>query len=164
MIKLLGTFLIVVATSILGFVKSQRLKRRNDSLCRLISALVLLETEISYGKKSIKDALFSIGVSENLPLFTSASEKIGTLSVSDAFSYGIKSCDMCFSEADNSIILEFADTLGSLDTQSQIKSIAHTKELLGILKKEAIEYYNRYGRMYRNMGILLGILLSLILF
>lgn len=164
MIKLLGTLLIVSASSALGFLKSRCLRKRSDSLSGLISSLVLLETEISYGQKSIKDALYSIGVSENMPLFTLISEKIGDLSVSDAFSDTIKRCDMCFSGTDNTIILEFASTLGSLDSSSQVKSIMHTKELLGIAQKEAYEYYKKYGRLYRNMGLLLGILFSLILF
>ena len=164
MIKLLGTLLIVSASSALGFLKSQRLRKRSDNLSRLISSLVLLETEISYGQKSIKDALYSIGTSENMPFFTLISDKIGDLSVSDAFSDSIKCCDMCFSGTDNTTILEFASTLGSLDTLSQIKSIAHTKELLRISQKEAYEYYKKYGRLYRNMGLLLGILFSLILF
>ena len=164
MIKLLGTLLIITASSALGFLRSQRLKKRSDNLSRLISALVLLETEISYGQRSIKDALLSIGISENMPFFSHISEKIGSLSVSDAFSDSIKCCDMCFSGTDNTTLLEFASTLGSLDTSSQIKSIMHTKELLGIAQKESYEYYKKYGRLYRNMGLLLGILFSLILF
>jgi len=164
MIKLLGTLLIVSSSGALGFLKSQRLKKRSDSLSRLISALVLLETEISYGRKSIKDAFLSIGASENMPFFTLVSEKIGNMSVSDAFSNSIKCCDMCLLGTDNIVLLEFASTLGSLDTASQIKSITHTKELLSIAQKEAYEYYKKYGRFYRNMGLLLGILFSLILF
>lgn len=164
MIKLLGAVLIFFASGALGFLKSQRLKRRSDNLSRLVSALVLLETEISYGKKSIKSALFSIGLSEKLPLFTLISEKIGALPVADAFSDSLKRCDMCLSGSDKAILSEFAATLGGLDTMSQIKSIAHARELFKIAQREAYENYGRYGRMYRNMGLLLGVLLLLILF
>ena len=163
MIKLLGAIFIVFGASAYGALKSGRLNYRSLNLDRLISSLVLLEMEISYGKKGLKDTLLSIGVSENMPLFTMSSEKIGELSVCEAFSYSIKNCDMCFSDSDKSVLYEFAASLGSLDTLSQIKSIVHTRELLKIAQKEACENYKRYGRLYRNMALLLGLLFSLIL-
>ena len=164
MLKLLGAHFVISGAATSGFLKSRRLNKRSLNLNRLISSLVLLDREISYGKKGIKDALIFIGNSENMPLFTVLSEKIGEFSVCEAFSYSIENCDMCFSASDKSILYDFFSSLGCLDAQSQIKSIIHTRELLIIAQNDACEYYKRYGRLYRSTGLLLGILFALILF
>ena len=164
MLKIFGSFLIISAFSIWGFSKSENLKKRSENLLRIISCLTLFENEISYGKKGIHDAFSAIGAAENLPLFTAISENIGFLSMQDAFQDAITKCNMCLSKSDNMTLLEFSENLGSLESSAQIKSIIHTKELLKTAQLEAYEEYKKYGRLYRNMGFLLGILFSLILF
>ena len=164
MLKLFGSLLIVSAFSICGFLKSENLKKRSENLLRIVSSLALLESEISYGQKGMRDALMSIGTIEKLPLFTAVSKNIGTSSMENVFADAISKYDMKLSEADNLTLLEFSQSLGSLDSTAQIKSILHAKELLKNAQKDAYEEYKKYGRLYRNMGLLLGILFALILF
>ncbi len=164
MLKIFGSLLIIFAFGILGFSKSENLRKRSENLLRITASLTLLENEISYGQKGIRDALMSIGTIENLPLFTAVSENIGILPMQKVFSDAISKHDLKLSEADNLTLLEFSQNLGALDTDAQIKSILHTKELLKNAQAEAYEEYKKYGRLYRNIGFLLGILFSLILF
>lgn len=163
MLKLAGAVLIIFAFGLWGFSKSERLKNRNEDLLRIISALSLLENEISYAQKSIKDALFSIGTLTNMPFFTAVSENIGVSDMRKAFSSAISECNMSLSKADSQMLLEFSQNLGNLDCASQVKSILHTKELFKMAQSGAYEEYKKYSRMYRSTGILLGVLFSLIL-
>lgn len=164
MLKLSGALLIFFAFGIWGFSKSEDLRKRSENLLRICSCLTLLETEISYGQKGIRDALMLIGTMENLPLFVAVSENIGASPMQKVFSDAISKYDMRLSKSDNLALLEFSQSLGNLDSASQIKSILHTKELLKNAHAEAYEEYKKYGRLYRNMGLLLGALFSLILF
>lgn len=164
MFKLSGAVLIISASCVWGFSKSVRLKKRAENLIRMVASLVMLENEISFGGKNIKEALSAIAKAEKLPFFAEVSERIGELSVSEAFSEAISKADMQLSGTDNAAILEFSRNLGGLDTASQIKSIAHTRKVLETAQAEAAEDYRRYGNMYRSMGFLGGILFALILF
>ncbi len=163
MLKLSGAVLIISAFGLWGFSKSEKLKSRNDSLLHIISALALLENEISYAQKNIRDALSLIGTLSNMPFFTAVSENIGSSDMQEVFSSVLSRCNMNFSKSDNQTLLEFSQNLGNLDRVSQIKSILHTKELLKIAQSEAYEEYKKYSRLYRSSGILLGVLFSLIL-
>lgn len=163
MLKLSGAVLIITAFGLWGFSKSEKLKNRNESLLRIISSLSLLENEVSYAQKSMRDALFTIGALVNMPLFTAVSENIGNLAMQEVFSGALSKCNMNLSNNDKQMLLEFSQNLGSLDCASQIKSILHTKELLQTAQNEAYEEYKKYSRLYRSTGVLLGVLFSLIL-
>lgn len=163
MFKLCGAILIISAFSLWGFSKSEKLKTRSESLLHIISALTLLENEISYAQKSMRDALLQIGTLTNIPFFTAVSENIGTSDMQEVFSLALSKCNMNLSKSDNQMILEFSQNLGDLDCASQIKSILHTKELCKIAQGEAYEEYKKYSRLYRSTGFLLGVLFSLIL-
>ena len=164
MLKLPGAVLIISASCAWGFSKSLSLKKRAENLTRMTASLMLLENEVSFGGKNIKEALFAIAKAEKLPFFAAVSEGIGRLSVSEAFSEAVSECDMHLSGTDNAAILEFSRNLGGLDTAAQLKSIAHTRKVLERAQEEAAEEYRRYGNMYRSMGFLGGILFALILF
>jgi stage III sporulation protein AB len=163
MLKLSGAVLIILAFSLWGILKSEKLKKRNESLLRIISSLSLLENEVAYAQKSMRDALFSIGTLTDMPFFTAVSENIGNFKMQDVFSAALSKCNMCLSKADTHTLLEFSQNLGNLDCASQIKSILHTKELFKIAQAEACEDYKKYSRLYRSTGLLLGVLFSLIL-
>ena len=163
MLKFAGMILITAACSLWGISKSEALKLRSESLLHISDALTLLENEISYGQKNIKEAILSVGTMKNLALFMKVSEKIGMVSVREAFSDAILCSKTGLSESDNLILLEFAQNLGNLDKNSQIKSINMTKERLINAQSEAHEDYKKHGKLYRNIGFLLGILFSLIL-
>ena len=163
MLKLSGALLVILAFGIWGVLKSDKLKKRCDNLLSLISALTLLENEIGYGEKDISSALLSVGSIENLPLFVQISEQLKGSSVSSAFFDALKNSDICLSKSDKDTLCEFSQNLGSLGKESQIGSIRHTKELLEAARISACEEYGKYGKLYRSMGILLGILIAIIL-
>ncbi|MBR4723782.1 MAG: stage III sporulation protein AB [Clostridia bacterium] len=163
MLKLTGAVLIISAFGLWGFSKSEKLKKRNECLLNIISALAILEKEVSYAQKCMRDALLQIGTLTNIPLFTAVSKNIGTSDMQEVFSSALSSCNMNLSKGDNQTLLEFSQNLGGLDCVSQIKSILHTKELLKMAQNEAYDEYKKYSRLYRSTGILLGVLFSLIL-
>ena len=60
MLRIIGCVMIVFAGSMLGFLKSDGLFRRAKLLGRIITGLILLNTDIGYGKKALKTAILSI--------------------------------------------------------------------------------------------------------
>ena len=164
MLKLFGTVMIISAFGIWGVSKSEKLKRRCDSLSLMISSLTLLENEIDYSQKDIAAALMSVGIIRNFPLFINAAKGIYKTTVQQAFGDAVKSSGICLAKSDREILTEFSQSLGTLEKDSQIGNIRHTKALFAAAKTSACEDYEKYGRLYRNMGFLLGILVSVLLF
>lgn len=164
MLKLLGAIIIVLASGIWGISKSEKLKKRSDGLLKVISAMHLLENEISYSQKEIAKALMSVSIMENLPLFADISEKLGRLDAPKAFSDALDVSDMNFSKSDKNILIEFSQNLGTLSKDFQLESLLKTSELLSNAQLSAYEEYKKYGKLYKNMGFLLGILTAILLF
>lgn len=163
MLKFFGAVLIISAFGIWGVSKSKRLKKRCDSLLLIISSLNLLENEISYGQKNIASALLSVGTMENFPLFTEAAQNLENSSAFLAFSEALKNPDLCLLQSDREILLEFSQNLGSVSKEFQISSIFHTKELLSSSRLSALGDYEKYGKLYQNMGFLIGTLIALLM-
>ena len=57
MFRIIGAGLIIFAGSMIGFLKSDSLKKREERIGRIISGLNLLETDIGYGKCDLFSAL-----------------------------------------------------------------------------------------------------------
>ncbi|MBQ6907446.1 MAG: hypothetical protein IJQ28_03620 [Clostridia bacterium] len=163
MLKFFGAVLIVSAFGVWGISKSKRLKTRCDSLLTIISSLNLLENEISYGEKDIASALSSVGAMENLPFFIEIAENLKKTSAFCAFSNALNGTEMCLSQTDKDILLEFSQNLGTVSKDFQVSSILHTKELLLSSRNSACSDYEKYGKLYRNMGFLIGTLIALIM-
>lgn len=163
MIKFLGAILIISAFGFWGISKSERLRKRRDSLLLTVSSLTLLENEIDYSQKDIASALLSVGAVKGFPLFRDIASRLKSSSVYEAFSDALASSDICLSKPDTEILLEFSQNLGALSKDSQIGSIRHAKELLHAANAAASEDYKKYGKLYRNMGFLLGIAVCILL-
>lgn len=164
MYKLAGAVMIIAAGGLIGVQKSAVLKYRCDNLQKLISALTLLENEISYGKTDIMNALYSIGKIQDFPLFANAAENMRTLAASDAFLKAASDKNLYYSESDLEILRPLAENLGMTGSTSQIKTLSHTVKLLESVLAEAREKYEQNGRLYKNIGLLGGIFTAILLF
>ncbi len=164
MLKIAGAVMIVASSSALGFSQAVRLKRRAEELGRLVSAMAHLENEISYGKGDIKSIVSSIGSLQKLSLFIRAAENMKTAGTKDAFLMALETDSEYLLGTDKKIIAGLAQNLGMTDTQTQVKSIRHTKGLLEVQRSEAEEEYMRSGRLFKSTGVLAGLGAVILLF
>ena len=59
-LKLIGGFLIIFSSAILGFNYGNRFSKRFENLCFLEQCIKILETEIVYGAYPLPDALSNV--------------------------------------------------------------------------------------------------------
>ncbi len=164
MLKLIGAVMIIFGGGFWGISQSAALKKRKDTIEALITALSLLETEISYGKRDIKKILKGIGIAQNLWIFTNISDQLYEMSLSEAFNAAVKNRDTYLSVEDKDILLTMAENLGKTDTQNQFKCISYTKKRLEAARLCAAEDCAGKGHLYRGAGILIGSMAAIILF
>ncbi|MBE7015663.1 MAG: hypothetical protein E7417_02435, partial [Ruminococcaceae bacterium] len=116
----------------------------------------IMENEISYGKISMDKVMESIkklgGISAEDPSGDSAGEWFLNAVGSEKLE-----------KADMEVLTSFSKTLGITDTVSQQRNIKNTVKTLELLEIDAKNNYEKYGKMYRNIGFLTGMLAVILL-
>lgn len=164
MLKLTGAVMIVGGGAVWGFLQADKLKKRSEELSKIISALRLLENDISYGKRDIKNALNSIGKIQGVKIFSDAAENMNTNGIKKAFLTALEKEGECLLGTDKEAMKILAENLGMTDSASQISSIRHAIGILEGAQDSAAAEYARSGRLYRNIGVLAGLAAVILLY
>lgn len=164
MLKLTGAILIIMSSAFLGFYKAYTLKKRCDSLDKLIAALKTLRSEIAYTKRDIKNIFETIGDTQNVQLFHRTAEKMKVQNCKKALCESIDEQKMYLLGTDNEILKILAENLGMTDTETQTGAIEHACIRLEDARKDAIFEYEKNSRLYRSTGILCGLLTVILLY
>ena len=156
MLKIAGIIMIILSGTYLGFSKSASLKKRQESLGKILYSLRLMENEISYGKccmdKLFKNITSLGGIAFDRELGKSAGE---------IFLASVKNLQLDYEDIE--ILERFSKSLGTLDSEAQLKNIKNTVKNLELSEENAMAYYEKYGKMYRSMGVLTSLLAVIIL-
>lgn len=164
--KLIGAVIIFAVCVYAGFSMSDRLKKRCVYLKNICEALNLLETEINFGKSRLKQAFMKIDKScDTRGLFKTAADSMEETGIKKAWRHAVedKQAELRFGDDDAHTLALLGERLGMTDTEDQIKNIVYTRRRLEGSLTRAEEEYTKFGRLYRNGGILAGLFLILIL-
>lgn len=162
MLRIMGAAMIIFAGSMIGFLKSESLKKRAECLDRIISGLNLLETDISYKKADLYKILSSIGENHKIGLFKAIAKNLLKDGIKTATDKALAEEEFLL-EKDKEPIRALADNLGMTDSITQTGAIKRAASRLLEGKKNAQDEYARLGRLYRSCGVLGGILGAIIL-
>lgn len=162
MLRIIGAIMIIVSGSVIGFLKSEALRKRSESIERIISGLNLLETDISYKKADLKDALLSIGENHKISMFKAIAENLLKEGIKRAIDTALKEEEFLL-ERDKEPVRALGDNLGMTDSKTQTQAIKRAVFVLTEERKNAQEEYARLGRLYKSCGVLGGILGAIIL-
>ena len=165
-IKWLGAALTILSGILWGLQKSGTLLKRERSLKNIITALGMLESEITFSSHKLK-AAFRI-ISKVCPcegLFSEAADMLGNASAFCAWQTALEKTEkkLGISEKDVQIIKLLAPELGKSDKEQQIRNLRHVSSLLGTAANEAHEEYLRSAKMYRSLGIFAGLFIAILL-
>ncbi len=172
MLKLIGAILVLTASTFGGFYIARNFKERPAQLRILQQALQMLETEIVYGSVPLNLIMEHIG--ERIPqklkyIFLDMSKNLRELdgiSTSDCWEMAIDKNIQFTSlkKQDREILINFGQQLGCSDREDQMK---HIKLAIKNLETEEIlarEEQKTYEGLSKNLGILLGILLVILIY
>lgn len=163
MLKLAGAVMIIASGSVLGILRSNRLKMRADNLENIISALELLKCDINYGRKDLQRALRDIGTSLKADIFRKIADNIKEFGIKEAIKKALDDDAECFLESDKVPICTLGETLGMTDAKNQARAIDEAVVRLKKAKKDAEEEYLRLGKLYKSVGFLGGVLVAIVL-
>lgn len=172
MLKLLGSAFIITASTLGGFYIAKRYSDRPMQLRILQQALLMLETEIVYGAVPLNLAMRHIGDRLSGPLkmfFYGMRDNLQELDGASTFECWRLAIDRYFSltslkSQDKGILLQFGQTLGVSDREDQMKHIKLTIQNLATEELLAREEQKKYEKLSKNLGLLLGLLIVILIY
>lgn len=171
LIKILGGVLIIFSTTLMGFYYGKKYSNRLNNLIYMEQCIKILETEIVYGAVPLPEALTNVYNKGNKKVsFIFEDIKNHLLDnkkgdVFNSFSYIVISAKerLNFKDEDVEMLLSLGRVLGSSDREDQEKNFILILNQIDVLEKEAKLGKNKNEKMFKNLGILTGLTIVIIL-
>ncbi|HSH35746.1 stage III sporulation protein SpoIIIAB [Schnuerera sp.] len=171
LIKAMGGLLIILSTTLIGFYYGNRFSNRYYNLIYLEQCFKILETEIVYGAVPLPEALTNVYNKGNKKVSFIFEEvkrhllenKKGDIFHSFSNVVNLLKDRLSFKDRDIEIFLSLGRVLGSSDRQDQEKNFKFILNQIAVLQREAKLEKDKNEKMYKNLGILTGIAIVIIL-
>lgn len=171
MIKIIGCIIILGASTMAGFIYSERLKYRVFQLNEIERAVYQLQNEITYVHVLLPDAFKSIAAKSKEPikeLFNKTGELLSENEYENVYeamkaSVNLMKSKLYLNEGDINVILDLSKTLGESDIQGQNSIFSLTISNIKKQIKTSEEFMNKNIKMYRYLGFSFGAMLVIAL-
>jgi len=168
--KWLGALLLVSTTSWLGFDLSNKLSDRTHQIRQLILSLQMIEAEMVYSQLPLQKIFQTISKKTTYPInhfYERLAEQL-TGVVTDFLHIWDEELDKlmaisALNKTEYEIMKQFGRNLGKHSFVQQQKHIKLTIHHLQRVLDEAIEYRQKYEKMMRSLGVLIGLFIVLLL-
>lgn len=170
-IKYIVLSLIVIVCAFLGFQLSETVKLRVTHLAHMLNAIVYLQNEIFYSLTPLPEALMRVSSKKEKPI-SKFLEDISNLlysndinNINTAFTKAIEKNkdELMLEKEDYGILLELSNSLGSTDLNGQKKIFQIAIGNLENNLKEATEKAKKNVKMYRVLGVSMGLVIAIFL-
>ncbi|MCX7710352.1 MAG: stage III sporulation protein SpoIIIAB [Clostridia bacterium] len=170
-LKIVGSLMVICASSLMGYVFARDCARRPNELRTLQGLLQMFETEISYMSNIITEAFHNISntSSSKVSVFFSATVKnlMGNpaMNACEAWEKSVnENIKMtALNNEDKNILMSFGKMLGNSDLEGQQKNIRLAISQLKLQEQKAEENRKRNESMFKSLGVLGGIAIVIIL-
>ncbi len=157
---------IFLSCSIIGILKSNKYAYRVEELREFKNAFSILKTKVIYTYEPLPDVFEEISESINSNIsgiFRSASYNMNFKSADEAWNTAIETDILNITSEDRNILKNFGKLLGQTDIKGQLNQIDLTSTFLDNQIKKAEVDRERNERLYRTLGMTLGLAIVIIL-
>lgn len=170
-LKIVGGFLTILASTMIGFVYSINLSKRPLELIALCGMMEMLETQLKYFSSILSDAFEDVSKAADRTVsifFSDAAyimKKDGNIPAAVAWRESVEKNVKITSlnNEDMNVLISFGKSLGNTDIEGQIKNIKFTVEQLKIQWTKAEDNRKKNEMLYKNLGFLGGLAIVIIL-
>lgn len=170
-LKILGSFIVLAASSMMGFAMARDCARRPQQLRELQGILQMFENEITYLSNVLSEAFEKICLvssSETTVFLKETIKNIKHGPVNNTYEAWEKAVrenirKTALNKEDEKTLISFGKMLGNSDLEGQIKNIRLTMNQLRMQEEKAEESRKKNESMFKNLGILGGLAVVIIL-
>lgn len=151
----------IAATTILGFLLSQKLKNRSLFIVSFLDFLCNLQANIKYSGEDIFSLIEKSATNKYLEMFNCSKEE----NFNEYWKYSIANIPQAYGLAkeDYSLLKDFGIVLGVTDVDGQVSHIELYKNLFeNQLKKAEVEYKTK-SKLYKMIGFFSGCAIALMI-
>ena len=153
-------------TTFIGFMISNRLKERVKELKSILSILNIIETKIKYTYEPLPQIFEDISNKFNNNIgniFKISRNKMKQVSAGEAWVYGVDNSSTNMKDEDLEILKGLDKMLGKTDANGQLSEIELMKKFIEIQIKDSEEEQSKNEKLYRSLGMTVGLALVIVL-
>jgi len=163
-LKIIILILIFITSYLIGNKIAKQYSKRVEELEDMKNSLNILETKIRFSKEPLAVIFKDISnVSKNKEIFEKANENMKTMLVGNSWRQAIESVNTNFKKKDIEILKTLGNMLGKTDSKGQVNQIEEIKELLNIQIKNANSEKQKNEKLYKTLGMTIGLAIVIIL-
>ena len=165
-IKIVIYSFIFLTCSGIGILISKKYSNRVQELKEFKSALNIFKTKIRYTYDPIPEIFFDIAKNLNSNIsnvFSIAANKMDILAAGDAWNLAIKFEMLNINDEDRMVLRNLSKLLGKTDLEGQINQIDITENYLEQQIKKAETQREKSEKMYRTLGMIIGLTIVIVL-
>jgi len=172
MIKILGSFLVILSAGFAGMAIARGYSRRPDELRGILTGLQMLETEIIYGATPLPEAFNKVAercCSSAALLFQRAGDELvskGGCTAQEAWGKALVEFypNSVLNRGDIAVLRTFGSSLGVSDAKDQSKHLRLIAEQLKSQILQAESMANKNVKLWNYLGFFGGVVIVLVLF
>lgn len=169
--KILGGVMVIFSTSAYGYIMSRDIHKRLLELKEIKKIIFLLKGEIGFGMTPILEAAGNIagrctgvmgGILRELEAHNGM-VKEGSLGEiwKKVFEKGLRDTHLC--EREKERLISLGDSLGLRDTQTQVNALNAYADELDSCIEELAKVLPTKTRLYQSLGVMLGVIITIIM-
>ncbi|HEX2926320.1 MAG TPA: stage III sporulation protein SpoIIIAB [Ruminiclostridium sp.] len=170
-IKIIGSVILIGATSLIGFSLAADCSKRPKILRELQVLLQMFENEISYLSNLLAQSferIYAGSKTEASLIFSEAAKNLSLPGVTadSAWEKAVESTysKLGLNKEDKAILITFGRMLGNSDLDGQISNIKLVSSQLRLQEMKAEEMRQKNEKMYKSLGVLSGLAIVIVLF
>lgn len=165
-IKYLELILILSASTYIGILISKKYLNRVKDLKEMKNALNIFTTKIKFTYQPIPEIFkeMSEKLKPNIAnIFLSAANKMENINAGDAWLQALGESNTNMIKEDVETLKTLSNLLGKVDIEGQVSEIGLVETFLDTQIELAEEEKNKYVKMYKTLGVTVGLALVIIL-
>ncbi len=165
-IKYLTLILILSLTSYIGILISKKYLNRVKDLKEMKNALNMFSTKIKFTYDPIPQTFKEISqkTKPNISnIFESVCEKMNTENAGKAWEEALEESSTNMTKEDIEVLKNLSNLLGKVDIEGQVNEVELVENFLDTQIELAEEEKQKYVKMYRTLGITIGLAVVIIL-
>ena len=166
LLKYLILLILFVITTIIGVLISQKYSNRVKSLKQMKSCLNLFKTKIQFTYEPLPNIFNEIAQKVNTEvgkIFSIASQKMKLLPAGIAWEQSIEESNTNINKEDKDILKTLSKLLGQTDIDGQLSQIELVSNFLEEQILQASMENSKNSKLYKKLGVIIGIALVIIL-
>ena len=168
MVKLTGIVMIIVSSGFLGNYIYKTLRNRCTMLKDILTSIDILQAEIVFKRSGLHTAVNTVKARTGSDVSGFWEEVIRALNNNEGAEKGFDKGlailkNRGLSKEDVDAIKLLGGVLGKYDSFEQARLMKNIKELITVQYKDAVKELADKGKLYRAMGISIGIVVALVI-